>query len=105
MVHLVDTVDVAAEDADRYLEAVRSLGVPVMTDAGAGFVSCASTAPDPGGHVRIQVVWSFSDHGHWNLIRRNLVLDERWYRYGARLAALRTGGTRRFYRPAAFSPS
>ena len=62
MVHLVDTVDVAAEHAEEYLEAVRALGVPVMTEAGAGFVSCSSTAPDPAGHVRIQVVWSFSDH-------------------------------------------
>jgi hypothetical protein len=53
--------------------------------------------------VDVQVVWSFDDHEQWNVVRKNLVLDPRWYEYAGRIAALRTGGTRRFYHPAAFS--
>jgi len=33
-----------------------------------------------------------------------IVLDPRWYEYADRAAALRVGGTRRFYYPADFSP-
>jgi hypothetical protein len=102
MVHLVDTVEVDAADADQYLAVIETLGVPVMTGAGASFVSCSTTAPDLGEPVRIQVVWAFEDHDHWNDIRKNLVLDAHWYEYGDQIAALRTSGTRRFYYPVSF---
>jgi hypothetical protein len=104
MVHLVDTVEVEPGRLDEYLRAVEHLGVPVMTDAGASFVACATTAADLGEAITVQVTWSFSDHEQWNEIRRALVLDPRWHEYGGRLAALRTGGTRRFFHPVAFSP-
>jgi hypothetical protein len=32
------------------------------------------------------------------------VLDPRWYGYAGKIAQLRTGGTRRFFYPASFSP-
>ncbi|HEY7947405.1 MAG TPA: hypothetical protein VID75_07005 [Acidimicrobiales bacterium] len=102
--HLVDTVEVAPELVDDYLEVVRSLGLPVMTDAGASFVSCATTSAAIGEPVSIQVVWSFEDHGQWNEIRKNMVLDPRYHDYGSKLASLRLGGTRRFFTPVTFPP-
>ena len=99
MPYVVDTIEVEPDVVARYLEAVEQLGVPVMTDAGARFVSCATTAADIGETVDVQVVWAFDDHAQWNVIRKNMVLDPRWYEYSDTVAALRTGGTRRvFYR-------
>ena len=102
VVHLVDTVEVEPARADDYLAAVETMGIPVMTEAGASFVSCWRTARDLGEPVRIEVVWAFEDHEHWNDIRKNLVLDARWYEYGDRIAALGSSGTRRFYYPVSF---
>lgn len=105
MVHLVDTVEVDPDRVDRYLEVVRTMAVPVMTDAGASFVSCATTPDDMGEAVTVQTVWGFEDFRQWNDIRKQLVLDPRWYEYGTSAAALRRGGSRRFFTPVAFSPS
>lgn len=99
MVHLVDTVEVDGDHVDGYLAALQGLGIPVMTEAGASFVSCRATSRHLGENVCIEVVWAFEDHDSWNEIRKNLVLDPRVYEYGERIAALRTGGTRRFYYP------
>jgi hypothetical protein len=38
------------------------------------------------------------------VIRKNLVLDPRWYEYAGQVAALRMSGTRRFYYRVGFSP-
>ena len=97
MVHLVDTVEVEVDRVDEYLGALRTVGIPVMTEAGASFVSCRITSRHLGENVHIEIVWGFEDHVRWNEIRRNLVLDPRYHQYGERTAALRTGGTRRFY--------
>jgi hypothetical protein len=103
MLHLVDTVEVEPDHVDDYLDVLRTLGLPIMIDAGAAFVSCGTTSKLIGEPVSIQVVWAFADHEQWNEIRRQLVLDPRWYEYGARAASLRVGGTRRFYAPASIS--
>ena len=97
MLHIVDTVEVDAAEVDAYLEAVRNLGVPVMTDAGASLMSCAASPPDIGDPVCVQVVWGVDGFERWNEVRRDLVLDPRWYAYAARISTLRHGGTRRFY--------
>ena len=104
MPYVVDTVEVEPDVVTRYLEAVEQLGVPVMTDAGARFVSCATTAADIGETVDVQIVWAFDDHAQWNVIRRNMVLDPRWYESSDPVAALRSGGTRRVFYRAPFSP-
>jgi hypothetical protein len=104
MPYVVDTIEVEPEVVARYLETVAHLGVPVMTDAGARFVSCATTTADIGEVVDVQIVWAFDDHAQWNEIRKNMVLDSRWYEYSAKVAALRTGGTRRVFYRAPFSP-
>lgn len=103
MVLVVDTIQVGTEHAEEYLALVEGLGVPVMTEAGACFVSCA-TGKGYGEPVDIQIVWSFPDHAGWNRIRKTLVLDPRWHQYGRETAPLRIGGTRRFLYPTSFSP-
>jgi hypothetical protein len=97
MVHLVDTLEVDPQHVDDYLRLVATAGLVIMTEAGAAFVSCGTTSTEVGEPVQVQVVWAFDDYEHWNEIRRNLVLDPRWYEYAARAATLRTGGTRRLY--------
>ena len=103
MPYVVDTIELEPRYVALFLEVVEHLGVPVMTDAGASFVSCATTSADLGENVDIQIVWAFDDHAQWNVIRRNMVLDPRWYEYARQGAALRTGGTRRFFYPVSFS--
>jgi hypothetical protein len=104
MAYVVDTVQLSPANAAEYLRIVETEGVPVMTDAGAGFVSCWATSGELGEEVSIKTIWSFTDHVEWNLIRRNMVLDPRWYEFSVKIARLRTGGTRRFFYPASFSP-
>jgi hypothetical protein len=105
MIQLVDTVEVETGLVDEYLDTVRGAGMAVMTDAGASFVSCATTSSQVGERVHIQVVWAFDDFEQWNDIRRNMVLDPRWYEYAQRVALLRVGGTRRFYTPTVVAPA
>jgi hypothetical protein len=102
---LVDTVEVEPERVEDYLQVIRTLGMAVMGDAGASFVSCATTSSAIGEHVYIEVTWSFDDHVQWDEIRKNLVLDPRYHEYGATVASLRLGGTRRFFTPTTFSPA
>jgi hypothetical protein len=104
-VYLVDTIRVASGVADRYVELVGTEAVPLMTDAGAQLVACWATSKDTGEDVEVKIIWSCDDHAAWNTIRKNLVLDPRYYSYAARAAGLRTGGTRRFFYPASFSPA
>ncbi len=103
--HLVDTVEVEPEHVEGYLALIGTLGMAVMTDAGATFVSCATTSGEVGERVHIQVTWAFDGLGHWNEIRRNMVLDPRYHEYGSRVASLRVGGTRHFFTPVALSGS
>lgn len=97
MPYVVDTIELEPPGVALFLEVVEHLGLPVMTDAGASFVSCATTSAYLGENVDVQIVWAFDDHAHWNVIRRNLVLDPRWYEYARQMAALRRGGSRRFF--------
>jgi hypothetical protein len=92
---LVDVVQVDDDRAGAYLRAIEELAVPVMTAAGASLESCRSAGSGLGVEVDIEVVWRVRDFAHWNLIRRNLVLDSRWYTWAQRAAGLRRGGTRR----------
>lgn len=92
---MVDVVQVGEHDAAAYLRALDEDGIPVMTAAGAVLESCRSTFAGLGADVDVEVVWRFRDFAHWNLIRRNLVLDPRWYAWARRAGGLRRGGTRR----------
>ena len=48
MAFVVDTAQVEPADAAAYLQLVESVAVPVMTEAGAGFVSCWETSGEFG---------------------------------------------------------
>lgn len=104
MAYVVDTVQMEPGDAQEYLRLVENEAVPVMTDAGAGFVACWETSGELGEEVSIKTIWSFNDHVQWNVIRKNMVLDPRYHEYSQKIAQLRTGGTRRFFYTAPFSP-
>ena len=104
MAYVVDTARMDPGNAKEYLRLVEAEAVPVMTDAGAGFVSCWETSGELGEEVSVKTIWSFKDHVEWNVIRKNMVLDPRWYEYSDRVAALRSGGTSRVYYRVGFSP-
>jgi hypothetical protein len=104
MLHLVDTVAVEPGRVEEYLDVLGAMGMAVMTDAGASFVSCATTSGVIGEPVQLQVVWAVDSHERWNEIRRDLVLDPRYHEYGSAVAAIRTGGTRCFFTPVPLGP-
>jgi hypothetical protein len=97
---LVDTVTVETDRLELYLDLVRARAVPIMTGAGATFCYLRSSNPGLGEPVEVQVAWSVADNAGWNEVRKNLVLDPRWYELALELAQVRVGGTRRFLRPA-----
>ena len=99
--YMVDTIQVPPSRVDAYVALVHGVAVPVMTRAGATFESCRTTSPALGEDVDVQVTWSFADHVEWNQIRKSFVLDPAWHDLARRAAALRRGGTRRFYYPVA----
>ena len=103
MLYIVDTVRTAPDAADAYLDLVRDSAVAIMRDAGAALAWCSSTARDLGEEVDIVIAWQVFDHARWNEIRRKLVLDPRWHRYGREAARLRLRGRRRFHHAAPFT--
>jgi len=101
MLYMVDTVEVEPADADVYLAIVQTEMAPVMLEAGGTLEHARRTAKAIGQPVSVHITWSFADLPSWNTIRKNLVLDPRWYACAERLRSMRTGGTRRFYEEAA----
>jgi hypothetical protein len=95
-VRVVDVHHVAPTDVDALVTIVREQVIPTMEAAGATFVVC-DVAPDLGDDGEVRTEWSCADFSAWNEIRRTLMFDPRYHAYGAALAALRRGGTRRFY--------
>jgi hypothetical protein len=95
-VRVVDVHHVAPDDVDALVTIVREDVVPTMEAAGAAFVAC-DVAPDLGDDREVIAVWACADFTAWNEIRRALMFDPRYHAYGAALATLRHGGTRRFY--------
>ncbi len=99
-IHIVDTLAVAPANQMALLQLLKEEGIPVMQSAGLELVGCYSTSPDLGEEVLIQVTWKVADHSAFNLQRKAFVTDPNWSAYAAKLATLRTGGTRRFFYPA-----
>jgi hypothetical protein len=95
-VRIVDVHRVAPADVEELVAVVREQIVRIMESAGATFGSC-DVAPDLGDDIDVLTIWSCADFVEWNAIRRNLMFDPRYHAYSATLAALRRGGTRRFY--------
>lgn len=100
MLHRVDTVELEAEVVDEYCRVVDDELAPLVEEAGATFEGCRRTTEGLGEPVWVQTVWSCPDFEAWNVIRRNLVLDPRWYACAERLHGMIRGGSRRFYHSA-----
>lgn len=98
MLRRVDTVEVDRASADEYCRMVEEVLAPIVEEAGATFDGCWHTVETTPGPVLVQTVLSCSGFEAWNVIRRNLVLDPRWYACAEQLHGLGRGGTRRFYR-------
>jgi hypothetical protein len=94
----VDTVEVDPEAAGEYCRLVEQELAPLVVEAGATFEGCWRGVDGTSATVSVQSVFSCSDLATWNVIRRNLVLDPRWYACAERLHPLGRGGTRRIYR-------
>lgn len=99
-IHIVDTLSVEPEFSAALIRLVKEEGIPVMENAGLELVGCYSTSPDLGEEVLVQITWKSDDHAEFNQQRKRFVLDPDWWTYSAKLAKLRTGGTRRFFYPA-----
>src|SRR3954447_15113114 len=95
-VRVVDVHHVEPVDVDALLVILREQVLPTMQAAGATFVAC-DVAPEVDDDGEVRTEWACADFVAWNEIRRRLMFDARYHAYGPALAALRRGGTRRFY--------
>jgi hypothetical protein len=93
---LVDQHQVAPADVAEFVAVLREQVRPAMEDAGAELVVC-DVGPELGDAVDVRSEWACAGFVAWNEIRRNLMFDPRYHSYSAALAALRRGGTRRFF--------
>jgi hypothetical protein len=98
-IHIVDTLVVPPARRTALLDLLKAEGIPIMREAGLEFLGCLSTLDNLGEDVLIQVTWRVADHSAFNVIRKNFVLDPRWYPYSAKAQKLWSGGTRRFFYP------
>lgn len=98
MLRRVDTVEVGPDDAGKYCRLIDEELAPIVEAAGATFEGWWRTPEGTAEPLLVQTVVSCQGFDAWNVIRRNLVLDPRWYACAEQLHALSRGGTRRFYR-------
>ena len=99
MVYLVDTSFVDRAQLREFTRLLEHDAFPRMRSAGATLEQYRSTSPVVGEPIEIEVTWSFPTLAVWNEIRRALVLDPGYYACAEAMAALRTGGRRRFLTP------
>jgi hypothetical protein len=92
---VVDTLATLPEGVASLRGLTTSLASEMMRDAGARLMS--SVEVDHAVTPTLEITWSCESYAAWNVIRRNLVLDPRFYRYERRLRPLLVGGTRRFH--------
>jgi hypothetical protein len=97
MLYMIDTIDVEPSGADAYISLVETELRPIMEEAGAVLEYCRRSDDGIGEPVSVQTSWLLSDLSNWNVVRKNLVLDPRWYACAERLRTIRMAGTRRFY--------
>ena len=105
MIHLVDTVEVRADDLDAYLDAFREYYLPGATERGMELVACWHTPRGIGDTVDAMVVFALESWEEWERIRNVGVRDRRMATWVERRRALVLSGTRRFYEPSAVAPN
>jgi hypothetical protein len=101
----VDIVELEATVVEEYRRIVEGEMASIMEDAGAAFEGCWQTVEGLGEPVWVHTVWSCPGFEAWNVIRRDLVLDPRWYACADRLHDLTRSGTRRFYQSPTDTPA
>jgi len=104
VIHLVDTVEVRADDVEAYLEAFRDHYLPGATERGMELVACWHTPRGIGDVVDVMVVFALPGWEEWEQIRNDGVRDRRVSTWVERRRALVLRGTRRFYEPASLDP-
>ena len=105
MIHLVDTVEVRADDLDALLDAFRRYYLAGATERGMELVACWHTPRGIGDVVDVIVVFALEGWEAWERIRNEGVRDRRMATWVERRRALVLRGTRRFYEPSALAPN
>jgi hypothetical protein len=105
VIHLVDTVEVRADDLDAYLDAFREYYLTGATERGMDLVACWHTPVGIGDVVSIMVVFALPSWEEWERIRNAGVRDRRTATWVERRRPLVLRGTRRFYEPSAVTPN
>ena len=104
MLYMVENIQIAPEDTDRYLKLFERMELPAAKARGMTLVSCWHTPTTLGEDVTVTTVWSMRDWAHWNDLRKATVLDGQFHAWLDEAKPLWKGGTRRFFTPAGFSP-
>jgi hypothetical protein len=104
VIHLVDTVDLAAADLEAYLAAFAECYLPGATERGLELVGCWHTPTDIGELVTVTTVFSVGSWEEWERIRNAGVRDPMMSTWVDRRRALMVNGSRRFYLSASLSP-
>lgn len=104
-VHLVETVVVAPEDTDAYLDAFERLYLPGAIARGLRLVSCTHTPRGIGEDVRIMMVFAIGSWADWEQARNAAVVDPAMPDWLAARRALAKEGARHFHESAPFSPA
>ena len=104
LLHLVETVVVAPEDTEAYLEAFERLYLPGARQRGMNLLSCTHTPRGIGEDVRVMVVFAIGGWADWEQARNTAVVDPAMPEWLAARRALVKEGSRHFHEPAPFSP-
>ena len=99
-IHLVETVEVASDDVDKYLDAFEQLYLPGARRRGMDLVSCTHTPRDIGELVRVMVVFAVGTWAEWEQARNAAVTDPAMPEWLAARRALVRRGTRHFHETA-----
>jgi hypothetical protein len=104
VIYMVESIDVAAPDTRRFLDAFERVFLPPARERGMKLLACWHTPETLGEDVTVTAIFEIPGWGEWDELRRRTVLDPampEWIELRNRLARR---GQRRFYTPAEFSP-
>jgi len=104
-VYMVDAVDVAPPDADRYLDAFERLYLPGARRRGMDLVACWHTPRTIGEAVTVFVVFAVGTWAEWEQARNAAVVDPALPEWLSARAEMMQRGSRRFVNAATFSPT
>jgi hypothetical protein len=101
---MMDQVQIASEDTQRFLDAFENIFLPPAIRRGMELVACWHTPVDLGEDVTVSLIFQMRDWSHWNELRGKTVRDPALGDWLRELVAMRKGGTRQFYTGASCSP-